>query len=105
MPRSPSCARAAEEIAARRGVEVRWEDLADVPAVPMDERLTALLGDDLPHLVSGAGHDAGMMASVAPAAMLFVRCRGGISHHPDESVEEADVAAALDALERFLRAV
>jgi allantoate deiminase len=46
-----------------------------------------------------------MMASVARAAMLFVRCRGGISHHPDESVEEADVAAALDALERFLRAL
>ena len=46
-----------------------------------------------------------MMASIAPAAMLFVRCRGGISHHPDESVEEADVAAALDALERFLRAL
>ena len=95
----------AEEIAARRGLDVRWEDLADVPAVPMDDRLTALLGDDLPHLVSGAGHDAGMMATVAPAAMLFVRCGGGISHHPDESVEEADVAAALDALERFLRAL
>ena len=93
----------AEDIAARRRLGLRWEDRADMPAIPMDERLTALLGDDLPHLVSGAGHDAGMMASVAPAAMLFVRCRGGISHHPDESVEEADVAAALDALERFLR--
>ena len=46
-----------------------------------------------------------MMASIAPAAMLFVRCRGGISHHPDESVEEADVAAAIDALERFLHAL
>jgi allantoate deiminase len=95
----------AEEIAARRGLHLRWEDRADMPAIPMDERLTALLGDDFPHLVSGAGHDAGMMAQIAPAAMLFVRCRGGISHHPDESVEEADVAAALDALERFLRAL
>ena len=37
--------------------------------------------------------------------MLFVRCRGGISHNPAESVEEADVAVAIDALERFLRAV
>jgi allantoate deiminase len=95
----------AQAIAARRGLDLRWEDRADVPAVPMDERLTALLGGDLPKIVSGAGHDAGMMASIAPAAMLFVRCRGGISHHPDESVEEADVAAALDALERFLRAL
>ena len=46
-----------------------------------------------------------MMAHIAPAAMLFVRCRGGISHHPAESVEEADVAVAIDALERLLRAV
>jgi allantoate deiminase len=97
--------RRAEQIAARRGLGLGWEDRADVPAIPMDERLTTLLGDDLPHLVSGAGHDAGMMASVAPAAMLFVRCRGGVSHHPDESVEEADVAAAIDRLERFLRAL
>lgn len=95
----------AEQIAARRGLDLRWEDRADVPAVRMDERLTGLLGNDLPHLVSGAGHDAGMMASIAPAAMLFVRCRGGISHSPDESVEEADVAAAIEALERFVHAL
>ena len=37
--------------------------------------------------------------------MLFVRCEGGISHNPAESVEAADVAVAIDALERFLRAV
>jgi purine nucleoside phosphorylase len=54
-------------------------------------------------LPSGAGHDAAMMAAICPATMLFVRCRGGISHNPAESVEEADVAAAIDALERFLR--
>ena len=57
-----------------------------------------------PALPSGAGHDAAMMASIAPAAMLFVRCTGG-SHNPAESVDEADVAVALDALERLLRAV
>jgi allantoate deiminase len=95
----------AGEIAARRGLRLAWEDTGDIPAVQMDERLTELLGAGLPRLASGAGHDAAMMASVAPAAMLFVRCRGGVSHHPDESVEEADVAAAIDALERFLRAL
>ena len=46
-----------------------------------------------------------MMASIVPAAMLFVRCAGGVSHNPAESVDEADVAVAIDALERFLRAV
>jgi allantoate deiminase len=34
--------------------------------------------------------------------MLFVRCAGGLSHHPDESVEEADVAVALDVLHGFV---
>ncbi|HEY2761103.1 MAG TPA: allantoate amidohydrolase [Pirellulales bacterium] len=53
-------------------------------------------------LASGAGHDAVMMARRFPAAMLFVRCAGGISHHPDESVTEADVAVALEVLWRFV---
>ena len=53
-------------------------------------------------LASGAGHDAAEIAAIAPICMLFVRCRGGISHHPDESVEAADVGVALDVLERFL---
>jgi allantoate deiminase len=37
--------------------------------------------------------------------MLFVRCAGGVSHHPDESVAVGDVAVALDVLDRFLRAL
>jgi allantoate deiminase len=87
-----------------RDVAVEWRELADIPAVAMDERLTAAFGVAT-RLPSGAGHDAAMMARIAPAAMLFVRCRGGVSHHPAESVEEADVAVAIDALERLLRAV
>ena len=59
----------------------------------MDERLGAAWGVAT-RLPSGAGHDAAMMASVCPATMLFVRCRGGISHNPAESVEAADVAVA-----------
>jgi allantoate deiminase len=53
-------------------------------------------------LPSGAGHDAAIMAAIAPVAMLFVRCAAGISHHPGESVAEADVALAVDALARFV---
>ena len=44
---------------------------------------------------SGAGHDAMIMAERMPAAMLFLRSPGSISHHPDEAVLEGDVAAAL----------
>ena len=54
-------------------------------------------------LPSGAGHDAVTMAGVTDIAMLFVRCAGGISHHPDESVTEADVALAIEAATRFVR--
>ena len=53
-------------------------------------------------LPSGAGHDAVQMAALTDVAMLFVRCEKGISHNPAEAVEEADVAVALDVLERFL---
>ena len=84
-------------------VEVEWRDTGDAPAVAMDERLSAAFGVST-RLPSGAGHDAAMMAHIAPTAMLFVRSRGG-SHNPAESVEEADVAVALEALERLLRAV
>jgi len=101
---------AAEEIAARRGVEPAWEERLTAPAVAMDTGLSEALGSavaelGLPdvRLPSGAGHDAVALASLAPVAMLFVRCAGGVSHHPDESVEVADVAVALEVLDRFLR--
>ena len=54
-------------------------------------------------LASGAGHDAVALSALTGVAMLFVRCAGGVSHHPDESVDEADVAVALDVLHGFVR--
>jgi allantoate deiminase len=54
---------------------------------------------------SGAGHDAMVMAAHMPTAMLFLRSPAGISHHPDEAVREADVAAALSAGRHFLEAL
>jgi allantoate deiminase len=103
---------ASDAIAARRGVEVAWEDRMETGAVAMDAPLSALLAEavaqlGLPdvRLVSGAGHDAVALAALTPVAMLFVRCAGGVSHHPDESVDAADVAVALEVLDRFLRAL
>ncbi len=60
-------------------------------------------GSDAMELFSVAGHDAMAVAAVAPVGMLFVRCRGGISHHADESVRADDVAASIDALEVAVR--
>ncbi|WP_198414319.1 M20/M25/M40 family metallo-hydrolase [Cryobacterium sp. Hh7] len=54
---------------------------------------------------SMAGHDAMALAALTDIGMLLVRCRGGISHHPDESVTEADVALALDAFEAAVLAL
>jgi allantoate deiminase len=53
-------------------------------------------GVEVPRVCSGAGHDAVMLAEVAPVGMLFVRCAGGISHHPAEAVTEEDVAVAIE---------
>jgi allantoate deiminase len=46
-------------------------------------------------MTSGAGHDAMVIAPHVPSTMIFLRNPGGISHHPDESVAEEDVAAAI----------
>jgi allantoate deiminase len=102
----------AEEIAATRGIACEWEPLHEQAAVRCDPGLTGRMfqaledvGVEPNSLTSGAGHDAAAMAQVAPVAMLFVRCAGGVSHHPDESVDEADAALAVDALTRFVELV
>ncbi|ANY78621.1 Zn-dependent hydrolase [Microvirga ossetica] len=90
--------------AQRRGVAFTIEPFMESPATPMDKTLIGQLEDAARslgiaplHLSSGAGHDAVAMANLCPSAMLFVRCKGGISHNPAESitVEDADVAARV----------
>ncbi len=102
----------ADAIGARRNVATTWETIADVPATPCTpallERLGAAVaatGVEVFELPSGAGHDAVTMAGVTDVAMLFVRCAGGISHHPDEAVAEADVALAIEAATGFVRSL
>jgi allantoate deiminase len=101
--------RCAEQIAASRCLKVSSEHRLDQPAVAMDSTLTQLLeravsstGRPIHRMTSGAGHDAMIVARRMPAAMLFLRSPGGISHHPDESVLPADVVDALDVGMRFL---
>jgi allantoate deiminase len=87
-----------------RGVEIGWAQAHETASVPCDPRLTARLakcaqtvtGIEVPRMCSGAGHDAVMLAEVAPVGMLFVRCAGGISHNPAEAVTQADVAVAIE---------
>ena len=100
----------AAAIAERRGIHLEQTELLDQPAVQMDERLTAFLTDaieatgfPLKTMPSGAGHDAMVMASKMPTAMLFLRSPGGISHHPSETVLEKDVEASLLVGREFLQ--
>jgi allantoate deiminase len=98
---------------AARGVAVSHATSNDQPAVPMDSDLAALLaasaaratGSEPRFLTSGAGHDAMILARQVPAAMLFLRSPGGLSHHPDESVLPEDVEAALATGVEFLRSL
>ncbi len=99
----------ARRIASRRDLDVAFETTLDQPSVAMDPALVAMLeravharGLPVHRLASGAGHDAMIMAARMPAAMLFLRSPGGISHHPDETVLEEDVAAALAVGHAFL---
>jgi N-carbamoyl-L-amino-acid hydrolase len=94
--------RAAEQ---RFGVRITAERLARFAPVPFDAALVDQIataatrrGHRVRRMVSGAGHDAQMMARVAPAAMIFVPSRGGISHHPDEYTDPAQLVAGAEVL-------
>jgi allantoate deiminase len=100
---------AIQAIAARRGVGIEIAVLQTLPASPCDPRLMAhmraaveTVGVRPLTLVSGAGHDAMTMAALTPTAMLFIRCAGGISHNPAESVTAADADIACRALTAFV---
>lgn len=97
-------------IAEGRGLQLAWDLVQANAAVPCDPALTGGLLDRVGKvtgtrltLPSGAGHDAVMMATTMPVAMLFVRCRAGLSHHPDESASLEDIAVALRVLVDFLK--
>jgi len=97
-------------IAARRGVTIGLAEMQALAASPCDPVVTRALsnavarvtGAPARHLASGAGHDAMVMADLAPTAMLFLRCRGGVSHNPAEAVLDADVDIALAAMVAFV---
>ncbi len=110
--RNEACAwlaQRASELAAARRLVLTWETLPATEAKICDADLSRrLLGavetvtGSERRLPSGAGHDAAILAFLFPVAMLFVRCRDGLSHHPDEFVLLEDIRAALQATVEFL---
>jgi allantoate deiminase len=101
---------ALDAIAARRGVALRLVQTHEAGAYVCDPRIVAgltaavkAIGENPRLLPSGAGHDTMIMGQVCPAGMLFVRCKGGVSHNPLESITLDDCEVALKALTRFVR--
>jgi allantoate deiminase len=100
---------AVEAVAARRNLRASVEPLQSLGVTPCAEWLMAQMdaavaaqGQPVRRLPSGAGHDGMALKAVADIAMLFVRCRGGVSHNPAEAISEADAGAGARALLHFL---
>jgi allantoate deiminase len=101
--------RAARSIATARGLSVSTEVTQDNGAVACSRELTALMARSVRRVQgrsiavpSGAGHDAVVLSSLTPVTMLFIRCREGLSHHPDEYVKPGDLRVALGIMVDFL---
>ncbi|MCA8315676.1 Zn-dependent hydrolase [Burkholderia multivorans] len=87
-----------EQLAALEGVQISTERLARFEPVVFDaalvdaiEKAAARRGFSYRRMTSGAGHDAQMIARIAPAAMIFVPSRGGISHNPREHTDDSQL--------------
>ena len=99
----------AQRIGMRRRLEFAFEPFHETSTTACTPAMQDLLADvvrdlgyEAARLPSGAGHDAQVMAKLCPMAMLFVRCKGGISHNPAEYASEADMGLAVEALVRFI---
>ena len=113
MAAEPSRATADElfdQIAQHRELTVSWNTLHDSSGSLCDAGLSARVAEAIAaegiavrRLPSGAGHDAMAMAALTPTAMLFVRCEGGVSHDPAESMTAEDAAAAAAVTIRLMR--
>ena len=99
----------ARAVADRRHLGLTVTQTRDTPTTPCDARLQEGLADAVRavggeplRLGSGAGHDGQAMARLCPVGMLFVRCRGGVSHNPMEYASPRDMGLAVAALIRFI---
>ncbi|MGJ8641902.1 MAG: M20 family metallo-hydrolase [Luteolibacter sp.] len=98
------------ELCRLRGLELSWQVVQKNGAVPCDEGMVKDLVKCAEEVTgtgrvmgSGAGHDGVMMSRVMPVGMVFLRCREGLSHHPDEFAEARDIEVGIDVLVEFLK--
>ena len=98
--------------AGARKLKWPWQSVQETKSVPCDARISELLRQavrkhqgEVIDLPSGAGHDAAVVGKICPTGMLFVRCKDGLSHHPDESMTVEDARVALETLVDFVRSL
>jgi len=103
---------AAARIADREGTRIQVETLSTDTPVPMDSDVIRTIeaacrraGVAYRRMPSGAGHDAMNMAKLAPAGMIFIPCRRGVSHNPDEYAAPEDILTGIDVLTETLAAL
>jgi len=99
----------AKAIADHRGLGFSVEPIHEIATTPCDpgiqeqlDRAIRTLGANPIRIASGAGHDGLMMAKLCPFGMLFVRCKGGVSHNPAEYASPEDMGIAIAALIKFI---
>jgi N-carbamoyl-L-amino-acid hydrolase len=97
------------EVAVRRGVTVATELVNADPPTTCDKAILAAMevsaadaGRSSKRMVARAYHDSSFVACIAPVAMLFIPCRGGVSHRPDEYASPEWIAGGVDVLARSL---
>ncbi len=95
----------AQEAARRRGMTAEYRQRQTLPATPLDGRIVGALeqaaattGETWMTMHSGAAHDTMSVAGQVPSAMVFVPCKDGISHHPEEAASADDAALAAEII-------
>jgi hydantoinase/carbamoylase family amidase len=95
----------AQRAAAAREMTASYSQRQTVPATPLDERVVAALeaaaadtGEPFMTMISGAAHDTMCVAERVPSAMVFVPCRDGLSHTPEEDADPADAAVGVQVM-------
>jgi allantoate deiminase len=98
-----------EEVSTRRGLEVQLGDMLHQTGINFDSKICAALeascsetGVRWRRMPSHAGHDAQVIGTICPAAMLFVPSQGGHSHRPDERTELGHIGSGIEILVRTL---